>query len=363
VIGYVLRRLAIAVVLLWLVSLVTFVLYVKVPEDPASFLVDMQHASPQQIAHAHHVLGVDRPYTTQYARFVWRALHGDFGESWATINFFNGQAIGRPVGPMVWHALWVTAALVAGGFVLLLLVALPLGTLAATRPRSFTDRLSVGLSLAAISTHPLVVGLLLQLYVGNRWKVAPPNGYCNLHGAGPAPPRATGVIGGSGAVAACGGFRDWATHLILPWITFALFFVALYMRIVRARMMEVLDEPWIRTARAKGAGELRVLRAHALRNAISPVVTMVGMDAGMAIGIAMYVETVFALPGLGRVTIGALANQSGLDLPVVLGVTLFAAAAIILLNLVADLVLLAVDPRVSRGGSRGVLRAALGRAA
>jgi len=221
----------------------------------------------------------------------------------------------------------------------------------------------VTLSIAAISTHPLVVGLLLQLFVGNKWKLAPPFGYCTLHAPPPAPPQPQGVIGGFATAAPCGGPREWATHLILPWITFALFFVALYLRIVRTRMIEVLEEPWVRTARAKGASELRVIRSHALRNAISPVVTMIGMDAGMAIGIAMYVETVFALPGLGRTTIAALANQSGLDLPVILGVTLVAATAIILLNLLADLALLALDPRISRGGRVGVVRAALGRAA
>ena len=110
----------------------------------------------------------------------------------------------------------------------------------------------------------------------------------------------------------CGGVGQWAWHLVLPWLTFALFFVALYMRIVRARMLEVLEEPWVRTARAKGASELRVIRAHALRNAIAPVVTMVAMDAGMAIGIAMYIETVFGLPGLGRTMIRALAGLAGL---------------------------------------------------
>ena len=160
----------------------------------------------------------------------------------------------------------------------------------------------------------------------------------------------------------CGGVGQWAWHLILPWITFALFFVALYLRIVRARMLEVLEEPWVRTARAKGASEFRVVRVHALRNAIAPVVTMTAMDAGMAIGIALYIETVFVLPGLGRTTIRALAGFEGYDLPVILAVTLVAATAIILFNLVADIVLLAIDPTVARGGGRGATRL-LGRAA
>ena len=124
----------------------------------------------------------------------------------------------------------------------------------------------------------------------------------------------------------------------------------------------MLEEPWVRTARAKGASEFRVVCAHALRNAIAPVVTMTAMDAGMAIGIAMYIETVFVLPGLGRTTIRALAGFEGYDLPVILAVTLVAATAIILFNLVADLILLAIDPTVARGGGRSATRL-LGRAA
>jgi len=245
---------------------------------------------------------------------------------------------------------------------LMLLVAVPLGTFAATRPRSFVDRLSLALGVAAISTHPLVVGLLLQLFVGNRWKLLPASGYCTVSKPSPQLVAEAARTAPTGSQLPCGGVGQWAWHLLLPWLTFALFFVALYMRIVRARMLEVLEEPWVRTARAKGASELRVIRAHALRNAIAPVVTMVAMDAGTAIGVAMYVETVFGLPGLGRTMIRALAGLQGYDLPVILAITLVAAAAIIVLNLIADLVLLAVDPTVARRGGRGVLRF-VGRAA
>jgi peptide/nickel transport system permease protein len=278
-----------------------------------------------------------------------RLAHGDFGVSWATVSFFGGQLQGVAIGPLVWKASLVTGALVLGGFVLLLLVAVPVGTFAATRPRSLFDRLSLGLSVAAISTHPLVVGLLLQLFLGNKWKLLPASGYCTVSSPSKADLTYWRLFSPSGTAAPCGGLGQWAWHLVLPWFTFALFFVALYMRIVRARMLEVLEEPWIRTARAKGASEFRVVRAHALRNAIAPIVTMTAMDAGMAIGVAMYIETVFGLPGLGRTMIRALAGLQGYDLPVILAVTLVAAAAIILLNLVADIVLLAIDPTVARG--------------
>jgi peptide/nickel transport system permease protein len=353
--GYILRRVGVAIVLLWILSIVTFAIYLKVPADPAGFLVDMQHASPAQIAHAHHILGTDRPAIVQYEKYVVRLLHGDLGLSWPTVVFFNGHVEGAAVGPMVWKATLVTGSLVLGGFVLLLLVAVPLGTFAATRPRSLFDRLSLGLSVAAISTHPLVVGLLLQLFVGNKWKLLPASGYCTISAPSNAALKNWKLFAPTGVPEPCGGVGQWAWHLVLPWLTFALFFVALYMRIVRTRMLEVLEEPWVRTARAKGASELRVVRAHALRNAIAPIVTMTAMDAGMAIGIAMYIETVFGLPGLGRTMIRALAGFQGYDLPVILAVTLVAAAAIILLNLVADIVLLAIDPTVARRGRRGRL--------
>jgi peptide/nickel transport system permease protein len=348
--GYVLRRGAIAIVLLWILSVVTFAIYMKVPADPAGFIVDIQHASPAQIAQAHHILGTDRPAIVQYEKYMVRLLHGDLGLSWPTVTFFGGHLEGTAVGQMVWKAALVTGSLVLGGFVLLLLVAVPLGTFAATRPRSLFDRLSLGLSVAAISTHPLVVGLLLQLFVGNKWQLLPASGYCTVSAPSKAELDYWKLFAPGGAPKPCGGVGEWAWHLVLPWFTFALFFVALYMRIVRARMLEVLEEPWVRTARAKGASEFRVVRVHALRSAIAPIVTMSAMDAGMAIGVAMYIETVFGLPGLGRTMIRALAGIQGYDLPVILAVTMVAAAAIIVLNLVADIVLLAIDPTVAGRG-------------
>ena len=351
---YVLRRAGVAVCLLFVLSLITFFMYFEIPANAAGFLVDLQHSTPAQIAAADHVLGVDRPVYEQYGKFVWRALHSDFGISWSTIRFSGpGSVSGLPVGRLVWHAAKVTGSLVVGGFVLLLAIALPLGAFVATRPRGLVDRLTLGLSLAAISTHPLIVGLLLQLFLGNRWHVAPASGYCQFT----APSAAAKAEAERFGSTLCGGPLEWAGHLALPWITFALFFVALYLRMMRARMIEVLEEPYVRTARAKGASEAAVVRRHALRNAIGPIVTMVGMDAGTAIGIALYVETVFGLPGLGRTTIVALQGFEGFDLPVIVGVVLVTAVAIIAFNLAVDLVLFAIDPTIARPGRRTASRA------
>jgi peptide/nickel transport system permease protein len=352
VIGYVARRLAIGIVLLVIVSFVCFWLYFKLPINPAGMLVDLQRATPEEIAAAERALGVDKPVYVQYAKYVGRAVRGDFGYSWSAFDVETGR--GAPVGPIVGRATKVTASLVLGGLVLVLLISIPLGAWLATRPRSFADQLVLLLSLAAISTHPLVVALLLKLFVATRWDIAPSAGYCPLVKPEPVPPDPSAPPIAAPVMEPCGGIVDWASHLALPWLTFALFFTALYIRMMRTQMIDVLEEPFVQTARAKGAPERRVISRHALRNAVAPLVTMTGMDAGMALGTALYVESVFQLPGLGRTTIAALAGVVGYDLPVLLGVVLVIGAAIVVMNLVADLVLLAVDPRTAREGAEGV---------
>ena len=178
--------------------------------------------------------------------------------------------------------LLVTGALVIGGALLALLISIPLGAIAAAKPRSATDRTILAVSLIGICTHPLVVALLLQQFPGNRWGIAPARGYCSFFGTAGEPGKFDGFSLSQDL--GCAGPTAWASHLILPWITFALFFVAIYTRLVRVRMIEVMDEPYIRTAEAKGMPRTRVVRHHALRNAMSPVLTLVGMDIGLASG-------------------------------------------------------------------------------
>jgi peptide/nickel transport system permease protein len=219
------RRVAIALVLLFLLTLITFVIFFRIPSEPAQFLVDTKIATRAQIQAARHTLGADRPLHVQFAKYVWRLAHGDFGRSWRTYYIYKGEVVpGVPVSYILRDAAGVTASLVFGGAALLLLLSIPLGAWSATRPRSLLDRTVGAGSLVGISTHPLVVALLLQLFVGFRWHVAPASGYCPLHG------HSFVDIPGQQS---CGGMVDWASHLVLPWITFALFFVALYIRIVR----------------------------------------------------------------------------------------------------------------------------------
>ena len=342
--AFLVRRVAVLLLLLLLLTFITFLLFVKIPSEPAGFLVDVQRSSPAEIAHARHLLGADRPVYVQYAKWVWRLGHGDFGRDWLTSGLtVNGvYTPGMPVRSELLESAGVTASLVFGGVIVLLLVAVPLGTFAATRPNSLVDRAITAVSLVGISSHPLVLALLVQLFLAKRWEVFPVNGYCPLfHKPGPEAflPNCTR------------GPTDWALHLILPWCTFALFFVALYARVVRARMIEVLREPFIRTARAKGASESRIVRKHALPNAWLPIITMIGMDVGTALGVAVYVETVFGLPGLGYKTVESISGGN-INVPVIAGIVVFTGAAIMLINLLLDLLYAVIDPRIAERGRR-----------
>jgi peptide/nickel transport system permease protein len=352
---FVSSRLLIAACLLIALSTVTFAVYAAIPVEPAGFLVDLQHATPGQIAAAHHALGLDHSYAYRYVSYITRVAHGDFGTAWSTLVVgYDGQIHGAPVGHLVWQAAGVTGSIVLGGAVLLLLIAVPLALLSARLPRTIVDRAVVAVSLVGISTHPLVIGVVLRLLFGERWHVAPPTGYCNLRGA----PAVPDFRLANGALAqGCGGVREWASHLVLPWITFALFFVALYMRMLRARLLETMSAHYVRTARAKGATELRVLSRHALPNVIAPMIVMLAMDAGTAIGISIYIESVYFLPGIGHLVLDALSGERGYDLPLILGVMFVSATAIIALNAIADVVARLVDPRISsesRHGAGGV---------
>jgi len=184
--------------------------------------------------------------------------------------------------------------------------------------------------LIGISAHPVWLGLLLSYFIGYRLGLTPLGGYCDL--VNPS--------------TACGGPVQWAHAMILPWITFAILFAALYVRMIRANVMEAMNEDYVRTARAKGAPEHQVMRSHVLRNAMLPVVTMLGMDIGLAMGGAIFTESVFGLPGIGRTAVVAL---EGFDLPTVQGIVVFATVAIIVFNLAVDLLYAVIDPRIRLG--------------
>jgi peptide/nickel transport system permease protein len=230
---------------------------------------------------------------------------------------------------MIAEAAQVTAALVVGGAVLWMLIALPIGILSALRPRSLLDRATMIFVLVGISAPVVWIGLLLQYFVGFKWGLTPNAGYCDVFD----PPEG----------ASCGGPADWTYHMILPWVTFAVLFAASYARMIRSNVMDTLGEDYVRTARAKGAPESVVIRRHVLRNALLPVVTMLGLDIGVALGGAIFTEAIFNLPGLGRLALNSVLN---LDLPTMQGVVVFATLAIIIINLAVDLVYAYIDPRI-----------------
>ena len=221
----------------------------------------------------------------------------------------------------------VTASLVLGGAVLWLLVSVPVGVFSALRPRSLLDRGTMVFVLIGISAHPVWIGLILAYFLGYKAGLFPISGYCDL--VNPA--------------TECGGPAQWAWHLVLPWLTFAFLFMATYVRMIRASTMETLNEDYVRTARAKGAPESQVIRAHVLRNSLLIIVTILGMDIGLALGGAIFTENGFGLPGLGKVAIDAI---NAYDLPIVQGVVVFATLSIIVFTLIVDIVYAVVDPRI-----------------
>src|ERR671929_1742561 len=319
---YLVRRMLWAAVLFVAVTLVAYVLFFLIPNDPAR-LVAGKAATDADVKRAAHFLGTDRPIYVQYAKFLDRLIiHQNLG-----FSFANRQSVNSIVG----NAAPVTASLVLGGAIFWMLLAVPIGILSALRPRSLLDRISMTFVLVGISAHPVWIGLIFAYVFGFRLHITPITGYCDM-------------INPS---TDCGGPVQWAYHLVLPWLTFAILFAALYVRMIRANTLDTMNEDYVRTARAKGAPEWLVLRPHILRNSMLPVVTMLGMDIGLALGGAVFTERVYSLPGLGQTAIFGLNNN---DIPTVEGVIVFATLAIIVFNLVVDLLYAWIDPRIQTTG-------------
>lgn len=323
--GYAIRRLLWAVFLLLAISLFAFVLFFIIPPETQQFGRGIA-ATDVNLRDNYGIQAGSIP--GEYGQFLWRVVrHGSLGESYATR---------REVTDILAGALPVTLSLIAGGVVLFMLIAIPVGVICAMRPRSLLDRVSMLVVLVGVSAHPAWIGLILSYFAGFKWGLTPIGGYCDL----------------VNAPLDCGGPAQWAYHLVLPWITFAILFAALYARMIRASVLETLDEDYVRTAHAKGAPRWLVLRSHVLRNAALPVVTMLGMDIGLAFGGAVFVEQVFGLPGMGRVAVTALPRR---DLPVILGVVLTVTVAILVFNLIVDLLYGWLDPRVRTGSARSAV--------
>ena len=319
---YLIRRIFWAILLFIIITFVTFVIFFMGPNDPARAQCGGDQARPACLKLVTEHYGLNKPLYVQYWRFFDRlVVHQNLGYSYA-----NGSSVNQTIA----KAAPVTASLVFGGAVIWMMIALSLGVYSALRPRSLLDRTAMVFVLIGISAHPVWIGLIFEYVFGVKLGWTPIANYANFFGA----PADSGLPGGP---------WQWFYHLILPWCTFALLFAALYVRMIRANVMETLNEDYVRTARAKGAPERRILVSHVLRNALLPVVTMLGMDIGVALGGAVFTETVYQLPGLGQnLVVGIQAN----DFATVQGVVVFATVAILLFNLIVDVLYAWIDPRI-----------------
>ncbi len=360
---FALRRVVAALFVLVAMITVTFVVFWLIPSEPALFVYHPPngHLTAYQVTHGDHLLGIDKPKIDQYFHYLGNILRGRFGWSWSSV-VLDGNHLDH-LGPLVlWPELWVTLSLILGGAALVTLLSVPLGAFAGSRIGSLSDRTISLVALIGVCTHPMVLGLLIQSLFGRHLSWFPQVGYCPLivhhahpnAGSGAFSPipgslAYTGSGVGPSASGGCGGLVDWASHLALPWITFALLFLALYTRMVRASVADTLHEDYVRTARAKGASELRVIGRHVLPTATSRILTMVGMEIGTAIGVCIYIESVYRLNGLAEDALDQFGGNRGLDLPSMLAVVTLITLIVLAGNFLVDVLYAVVDPRTGRG--------------
>jgi peptide/nickel transport system permease protein len=310
--GYVLRRLIAMVPVLILVTLLTFLLIKLVPGDPAAAIGGLS-ATDAQIASIRHELGLDQPFLAQMGAWYWRLLHGNLGDSYL---------LGRGVSEAIVERLPVTLSLTFLSLVLSFVVAVATGILAAVRANSWIDQLAMTLALLGVALPNFWLALLLIIVFAVHLDLLPSGGYV---------PWSEDPLG-------------WLRSCVLPAVSLALLQIGLLARITRSTMLEVLDQDYIRTAWAKGLPGWRVIFVHALRNALVPIVTVTGISVGLLLGGSVVIETVFAIPGVGKLIGAAILRR---DYPVMQGGLLFVTALVMLVNLLTDLLYAAIDPRVA----------------
>jgi peptide/nickel transport system permease protein len=308
---YVVWRLAQLVPVLFLASIAVWLMIYLIPGDPAIALLGGD-ATPEQLARARVLMGLDQPLPVQYALWLGRVVRGDLG-----VSYLNGL----PVRAMLAQRIPVTAQLTVASLVVALLIAGPLGMAAAVRPRSWIARGITGYNALAMAVPTFWLGILLVLFFGVRLKWLPTSGFAPFWDE---PGRAL-------------------RFLILPAFTLGAYVSAVLARFVRAALLETLFQDYVRTARAKGVREGGVVWVHALRNALTPVVTVVGLQFGAFMGGAVITEAIFDYPGLGRMLLQAILTR---DYTVVQGTILFVVLAFVVINLLTDLVYALLDPRI-----------------
>ncbi len=315
---YLVRRLAWAVLVLLAVTLITFVIFYKLPPgDPALRFVGKQ-PTPESIALVNHNLGLDKPFYVQYGKFVKAIVLGDkFG--WPGLGYSYDSSVS--IRSKIIDKAPRTLSLIAGASLIWLTAGILIGVISAIKRRTVFDRLAMGFALFGISAPVFWLGLMSLFLLWYKLNLTAGTGYTPL----------------------TQNPEQWASHLILPWIVLALLFAAIYARMVRGNLLDAMGEDYIRTARAKGLSEKRVIFRHGLRASLAPIVTMFGLDVALLVGGAVITESVFNLDGLGFMAVDSVFRQ---DLPATLGVVLVATFAVVMMNLVVDIVYAFLDPRV-----------------
>jgi len=309
--AYVTRRILATIPVMLIVALFVFSLLYLAPGDPAAIIAGDQ-ATPADVERIRASLGLDRPYFVRFGEWLWQIMHGDLGTS----IFTN-----LPVSHMIAQRIEPTTSLMILTILFSILVAIPLGVLAAWKHGTWIDRGVMMLAVFGFSTPVFVLGYLLAYLFALQLDWLPVQGFTSI---------TQGVV-------------PFLRSLALPTFALGLIYVALLARITRAAMLEVLSQDYVRTAKAKGVGQRAILFVHALKNAAVPIVTIVGIGVALLIGGAVITESVFAIPGLGRLTVDAILRR---DYPVIQGVVLLFSFVYVLVNLAVDLLYTVFDPRI-----------------
>ncbi len=309
--AYIIRRVIQAIPVMGFVAFFVFSLLYLTPGDPAAVIAGDQ-ATADDIARIRERLGLDRPFLVQFGSWLWAILHGDMG-----VSIFTNL----PVAEMIGQRIEATAALGAFTLVFAVSLAVPLGVLAAWKVGSWIDWLVMVLSVTGFSVPVFVIGYVLIFTFAIELEIFPVQGY----------------------VSPSEGFVPFISHLVLPASALGLVYMALIARITRASVLDVLAQDYIRTARAKGLAENKVLLGHALKSAAIPIVTIIGIGVALLIGGVVVTESVFAIPGLGRLTVDAILRR---DYPIIQGVVLLFSLVYVILNLLIDICYTMLDPRI-----------------
>jgi peptide/nickel transport system permease protein len=315
---YIARRLLWTAVVIAAVLLITFVVFFKLPAGDPALRFAGKSPTPELLAQVRHNLGLDHPWYVQFGRYVKNFFSGDeYG--WPGLGYSYGGSVS--VLSLVTERAPRTLLLIAGAAILWLFTGVAIGIISAIRRRTIVDRVAMSFALVGISSPVFWLGLM-ALYI--FWR--------KLH-----------WTGGTGYVPITQDFTQFFSHMILPWACLALLYAAIYARITRNNLLETMGEDYIRTARAKGLSETKVIFKHGLRASLTPIVTMFGLDMALLVGGAVITESVFNIQGLGYLAIRSALDQ---DLPTVLGVTMLTAAAVAIANLLVDILYAFIDPRV-----------------